>query len=51
MESTVYGHPGQPKSGPKVSAMLGQFEKANLGVTFEDQGLRGRIELTREAKK
>jgi hypothetical protein len=51
MESTVYGHPGQPKSGPKVSAMLGQFEKANLGVTFEDQGLRGRVELTREVQK
>ena len=51
MESTVYGHPGQPKSGPKVSAMLGQFEKANLGVTFEEQGLRGRVELTRDAKK
>jgi hypothetical protein len=50
MESTVYGHPGQPKSGPKVSAMLGQFEKANLGVTFEDQGLRGRVELTRTEK-
>jgi len=51
MESTVYGHPGVPKTGPKVSAMLGQFQKANLGVTFEEQGLRGRVELTREAKK
>ena len=39
MESTGYGHPGQPKTGPKVPAPLGQFQTANFGLTFEEQGL------------
>ena len=50
MESTGYGHPGQPKTGPKVPAPLGQFQTANFGLTFEEQGLRSRIELTRDAR-
>jgi hypothetical protein len=50
MESTVYGHPGQPKSGPKATAAIEQFQTANFGLTFEDHGLRARVELNRDAK-
>ena len=50
MESTVYGHPGQPKTGPQVPAGLNQFQTANFGLTFEDHGLRARVELNRDAK-
>jgi hypothetical protein len=50
MESTVYGHPGQPKKGPSISEALGRFQSANFGLTFEEQGLRGRLELSRKAE-
>jgi hypothetical protein len=51
MESTVYGHPGQPKAGPKAAPLLDQFQSANFGLTFEEQGLRARLELVHEGKK
>ncbi|HZZ28113.1 MAG TPA: hypothetical protein VFE46_08930 [Pirellulales bacterium] len=47
MESTVYGHPGQSKQRPSMSAALAQFQSANFGLTFEEHGLRGRLELNR----
>jgi tetratricopeptide (TPR) repeat protein len=50
MESTAYGHPGQPKDGPWASAAMLPFENANFGLTFEDNGLRAKMELTRDAK-
>jgi hypothetical protein len=50
MESTVYGHPGEPKAGPKVTELLGRFQSANFGLTFEEHGLRARIELARDAE-
>lgn len=45
MESTVYGHPGEPKSGPRVLESLG-FESASAGLTGEEDGLRARLRLT-----
>jgi hypothetical protein len=51
MESTVYGHPGQPKVGPSVPQALDRFLSGNFGLTFEDQGLRARVELTRSPAK
>jgi hypothetical protein len=47
MESTIYGHPGEPKQGPASSTLLRGLVGASLGVTFEDKGLRGRAELDR----
>jgi hypothetical protein len=41
MESTVYGHPGQPKRGP-ANVALADVVGGNFGLTFEDQGLRAR---------
>ena len=40
MESTVYGHPGQPKRGPSTPPLVGRLSSAAFGVTFENQGLR-----------
>jgi hypothetical protein len=47
MESTVYGHPGQPKTGPALPPVLAEFLHANFGLTFEAEGLRARVELDR----
>ena len=46
MESTEFGHPGEPKTGPELP-ILGDVQYANLGLTFENDGLRARAELQR----
>jgi hypothetical protein len=46
MESSVYGHPAEPKNGPHVARLLGNWETGNFGLTFENQGLRAQFELT-----
>jgi hypothetical protein len=46
MESTVYGHPGQPKRGP-ANVALADVIGGNFGLTFEDQGLRARAVIDR----
>lgn len=48
MESTVYGHPGEPKSGPAAAGILADVQSANFGLSFERQGLRARAEVKRE---
>jgi hypothetical protein len=47
MESTVYGHPGEPKEGTKSAAVLNSIERGDFGVTFEEQGLRAKVILKR----
>ncbi|MEI8376141.1 MAG: hypothetical protein WCJ35_25255 [Planctomycetota bacterium] len=51
MESTVYGHPGEPKEGPLAPPVLSGFASGDFGLTLENQGLRARVELRRPAKK
>jgi hypothetical protein len=52
MESSVLGHPGRPKNAPALlPAALRNFREAKGGVTFEMNGLRARIELTRDNTK
>jgi hypothetical protein len=46
MESSVYGHPAEPKNGPHVAQLLGNWETGSFGLTFENQGLRAQFELT-----
>jgi hypothetical protein len=48
MESISYGHPGEPKQGPPFPAALRELAQANFGITFEDDGLRTRVELTQQ---
>lgn len=50
MESTVYGSPAQPRKGPTEIAALKGLLRANLGVTFEDEGLRAKVDVDREEK-
>ena len=47
MESTVFGHPANPKKGQGLPPQLKEFKSANFGVTFEVSGLRARVELER----
>jgi hypothetical protein len=47
MESAVYGSPAQPKEGPATLNMLHGILRGNFGVTFENDGLRARVELDR----
>lgn len=52
MESTVYGHPGDPKEGPGLlRPPLLDLNSGNFGLTFEDDGLRARARLERNKKK
>jgi hypothetical protein len=50
MESTVYGHPGAPLDGPTLPPGLLRLTSAQAGLTFEDDGLRARVELIEGAK-
>jgi hypothetical protein len=47
MESTVYGHPGEPKEGTSCAAILKSIQRGDFGVTFEEQGLRAKVNLQR----
>lgn len=47
MESTVCGHPGEPKAGPRMPAPLESVRSGNFGLTFENDGVRAAIELRR----
>ncbi|HVX13246.1 MAG TPA: hypothetical protein VHC22_18830 [Pirellulales bacterium] len=47
IESTVYGHPGQPKTGPANPLPLRGISGGNFGLTFEKQGLRAQAVIDR----
>ena len=51
MESTVYGHPGEPKAGPDGLGPLETISAGNFGLTFEDQGVRAKAVIERESGK
>jgi hypothetical protein len=48
MESTVFGHPGQPAKDPQMGRVWFNFMAAKFGLTFENNGLRTRGELKRK---
>jgi hypothetical protein len=48
MESTVFGCPAAPRDGPTLPAAIKQIKSANLGLSFETNGLRARIQLERK---
>ena len=50
MESTVLGHPGEPKSGPDTIGPLRDVKSADFGITFQDGGLRTTVEIERPAR-
>jgi hypothetical protein len=47
MESTVFGHPGQPKTVTKPPLPLEGFSAIDFGLTFENQGLSAQTILRR----
>ena len=47
MESTVYGHPLQPREGPQLPGELRAWSVGDAGLTFEDDGVRARVEIQR----
>ena len=49
MESTVLGHPGEPKKGPNLSPLIEMFRAADFGIDFEHAGLRARASLWKDA--
>jgi hypothetical protein len=50
MESTVYGHPGEPKRGP-ANVTLSDVVGGNFGLTFEQHGLRARAVIDRRPSR
>jgi hypothetical protein len=48
MESVAWGHPGQPRTpeNPPTLDLLGSLQQGKLGVTFENQGLRAKADLS-----
>ncbi len=49
MESTVYGHPGNPREGPIFPLALNDLASGDFGLTLEENGLRARVFLRRVA--
>ncbi len=47
MESTVFGHPGQPKPQAALPDVWNELHRASFGITFENQGLRAKAEIAR----
>ncbi len=46
--STRYGHPGAPLAGPIWPSALERVAEIDLGITFEQDGLRARARLRRD---
>jgi hypothetical protein len=47
-ESTVYGHPGQPKIRTDAPSLVQTFETISTSLVFEEDGLRSRCEIKRK---
>lgn len=45
MESSVFGHPGRPRTGPVLPPLVHTLARADLGLSFEEDGLRARARL------
>lgn len=51
MESTVYGHPGQPKKVDDMPAVLRDVESGEFGLDFERDGVRAKVLLERSSAR
>ncbi len=51
MESTVFGHPGEPKRAMNMPWPLRNYRQGDFGLTFEEHGLRAKAVLERERKE
>ncbi len=48
MEASDYGSPSAPIDGPALPRALERITRGAFGLTFEDDGLRARVELARK---
>lgn len=48
MESTVYGCPAAPRTGPGLPATINSIKSASFGLTFEENGLRTMLQLKKK---
>ena len=48
-ESTVFGHPAKSKR-PNTISILGNWSKVDFGINFENDGLRVKAKLEKNAK-
>jgi hypothetical protein len=48
MESTIFGSPASPRLEKKISTPLAKIKEAEFGLTFEENGLRARADMTRK---
>ena len=48
MESTLYGSPAAPGTGPGLPAAIDSIQSASFGLTFEENGLRTSLELQKK---
>lgn len=48
MASTVYGHPAVPQTGAGLPLPLAALLSADFGLTFEHEGVRAQVEMTRQ---
>jgi len=48
LESTAFGHPGAPKLPDVTPSLVSGFTGARFGLTFEEQGLRARAEVSKK---
>jgi hypothetical protein len=51
MESTVFGHPGNPRKVEKIENALFEITSGELGLTFEQDGIRAGATLKRKPGK
>lgn len=47
-ESSVFGHPGNPKMPGQIPTPLSKIKNVRLGVTFEEDGLRAKTVIERK---
>jgi len=48
MESTLYGHPGEPKEGPASFGLITGILAAEFGLNFENQGISAKAIMIRD---
>lgn len=51
MQSSTYGCPESPRTGPPIPSPIEGFDYVNAGLTFENNGLRARVQVDRAASK
>ena len=49
-QTSAFGHPGEPRT-PENLSVIGKWKTVDLGLNFENDGLRAKVGLSKEKKK